>query len=106
MIEVKGASIISDRRLNWVICAQERDQRRIFASVLNAETAQLRCLRGFIIGISHKIESLIFKTPSIYRCRSPSTMTFDPTDKKYQVSEEFPPNKEETWTYPKEKDGE
>ncbi len=33
-------------------------------------------------------------------------MTFDPTDKKYQVSEEFPPNKTETWKYPMEKDGE
>lgn len=34
------------------------------------------------------------------------TMAFDPKDKKYQVSEEFPPNKEETWKFPMEKDGE
>ena len=33
-------------------------------------------------------------------------MTFDPKDKKYQVSEEFPPNKEDSWPYPMEKDGE
>jgi hypothetical protein len=34
------------------------------------------------------------------------TMAFDPTDKKYQISEKFPPNKETTWTFPKEQDGE
>lgn len=32
-------------------------------------------------------------------------MTFDATDKKYQISKDFPPNKESTWAYPKEKDG-
>lgn len=31
--------------------------------------------------------------------------SFDPTDKKYQVSEDFPPDKESTWGYPAEKDG-
>lgn len=30
---------------------------------------------------------------------------FDPTDTKYQVSVEFPPNKESTWPYPPEKSG-
>jgi len=30
---------------------------------------------------------------------------FDPTDKKFQLSPEFPPSKESTWPYPKEKDG-
>ena len=35
-----------------------------------------------------------------------ATMSIDPTDKKYQVSEKFAPDKEGTWTHPKEKDGE
>lgn len=30
---------------------------------------------------------------------------FDPTDLKYQVSDEFPPDKESTWPYPMEKAG-
>jgi hypothetical protein len=30
---------------------------------------------------------------------------FDPTDKQYQVSQDFPPDKESTWDYPIEKDG-
>lgn len=34
-----------------------------------------------------------------------TTDAFDPKDKKYQVSEAFPPDKEETWPFPKEKDG-
>lgn len=34
------------------------------------------------------------------------TMTkFDPTDAKYQLTEEFKPDKEETWTHPPEADG-
>eukprot|EP00815_Leptocylindrus_aporus_P006649 CAMPEP_0116060602 /NCGR_PEP_ID=MMETSP0322-20121206/6518_1 /TAXON_ID=163516 /ORGANISM="Leptocylindrus danicus var. apora, Strain B651" /LENGTH=218 /DNA_ID=CAMNT_0003545263 /DNA_START=77 /DNA_END=733 /DNA_ORIENTATION=+ len=33
------------------------------------------------------------------------TTAFDPTDKKYQVSPEFPPDKESSWPFPAEKDG-
>jgi len=33
------------------------------------------------------------------------TTAFDPTDKKYQVSSEFPPDKETSWSFPAEKDG-
>jgi hypothetical protein len=34
------------------------------------------------------------------------TMTaFDATDKKYQISQDFPPDKESTWNHPPEKDG-
>jgi hypothetical protein len=32
-------------------------------------------------------------------------MTFDPTDKKFQIKDEFPPDKESTWKHPKESDG-
>jgi hemerythrin-like domain-containing protein len=34
-----------------------------------------------------------------------SPALFNPTDKKYQVSEDFPPNKESAWPHPKEDDG-
>eukprot|EP00956_Cyclotella_meneghiniana_P026999 scaffold59674_cov105-Cyclotella_meneghiniana.AAC.1 len=30
---------------------------------------------------------------------------FDPTDTKYQVSDDFPPDRESTWPYPPEKSG-
>ena len=33
------------------------------------------------------------------------TTAFDPTDKKYQVSPEFPPDKESSWPFPAENDG-
>jgi hemerythrin-like domain-containing protein len=32
-------------------------------------------------------------------------MTFDATDKKFQVSDEFPPDKESMWHYPADQDG-
>ena len=32
-------------------------------------------------------------------------MSFDPTDKKWQVTEEFKPDKESKWPFPKEEDG-
>jgi hypothetical protein len=32
-------------------------------------------------------------------------MTFDVTDKQYQLSDDIKPDKESTWKYPKEKDG-
>jgi hypothetical protein len=31
--------------------------------------------------------------------------SFDPKDPKYQLSQEFPPDKESLWAYPKEEDG-
>ena len=34
----------------------------------------------------------------------PST-SFDPTDKKWQVTDEFKPDKESKWPFPKEEDG-
>jgi hemerythrin-like domain-containing protein len=36
---------------------------------------------------------------------TPAAATFDPTDLKYRVSDEFPPDKESTWPYPPEKSG-
>ena len=32
-------------------------------------------------------------------------MDVDPTDKKYQLSDRYPPDKESTWPFPKEDDG-
>jgi hypothetical protein len=32
-------------------------------------------------------------------------MAFDPLDKKWQVSQDFPPDKTDTWLHPIEKDG-
>jgi hypothetical protein len=36
---------------------------------------------------------------------STTTAAFNPTDPKYQLNDEFKPDKEESWPYPAEKDG-
>lgn len=33
------------------------------------------------------------------------TTAFDPTDSKFQLNDEFKPDKESSWPYPKEEDG-
>jgi hypothetical protein len=43
---------------------------------------------------------------SFFASKHGQTMTaFDATDKKYQISQNFHPDKESTWTHPPEKDG-
>ena len=50
---------------------------------------------------THKINPLErFEDP-----KATAIMTFDVTDKQYQLKDDIKPDKESTWKYPKEKDG-
>jgi hypothetical protein len=49
-------------------------------------------------------QSIIFSSQATQK-HEQTMAAFDATDKKYQISQDFPPDKESTWTHPPEKDG-